>query len=336
MMRALLPLLLALPLGAAAVETIVPSRLGFGGRLLAADGTPVNGVVSITFSLFDQATGGTPVWTETQSLLLTVDGAYGTLLGAVNPLPDTVLLNPGQRFLEIAVNAGEPLSPRLELGASPYATVARHVRGGSVDATSIKLNGLPLATGYQGVRSFSASGTFTVPDGVTRVHVRAWGGGGAGGTIDSDINAPKQAGGGGAGAYAEDILAVTPGATLAITVGAAGTVAGACTGNSGGNTAVAVGGQVLVAAGGGVAGEHAKGATCCPNGALQPRGGAGGTATSAIALDGEPGWDANQGGGPGHNPMSAVYGRGGETVYDPNVGCTPGDPGKPGLVLLAY
>ena len=108
------------------------------------------------------------------------------------------------------------------------------------------------------------------------------------------------------------------------------------TGNSGGNTTVALGTQVLLTAGGGVAGEHAQGATCCANGKAAPKGGAGGTASGAIALAGESGWDANQGGGPGHNPMSPVYGRGGETVYDPNVGCTPGDPGKPGLVLLAY
>ncbi|MBM4381295.1 MAG: hypothetical protein FJ086_18655 [Deltaproteobacteria bacterium] len=334
MTRALLPLLLALPLSAAAVEATVPAKLGFGGRLLASDGTPVNGVVSITFSLFDQATGGTATWSETQSLLLTVDGAYGTLLGTVNPLPDAVLLAPGQRFLEIAVNAGAPLSPRMELGASPFAAVARHVRGGTVDATAITLNGAPLPSGYRGVRSFSTSGTFTVPDGVGRVHVRAWGGGGAGGTIDSV--APKQAGGGGGGAYAEDVLELTAGATLSITVGTGGAVSGACTGNSGGHTSVALGGQVVLSAGGGVAGQHAKGGTCCPNGTLQPRGGAGGTATGAIALDGEPGWDANQGGSPGHNPMSPLYGRGGETVYDPNVGCTPGDAGKPGLVLLAY
>jgi len=336
MTRAILSLLLALPLSAAAVEATVPSKLGFGGRLLATDGTPVNGVVNLTFSLYDVATGGTATWTESQTLLLTYDGAYGTLLGAVNPLPDSVLLAPGQRFLEITVNTDAPLSPRMELGAAPYATVAKHVRGGTVDATAITLNGAPLATGYRSVRSLTSSGTFTVPAGVTRLHVRAWGGGGAGGTIDSDVNAPRPAGGGGAGAYAEDILEVTPNASLTITVGGAGTVTTACTGNSGGNSTVALGSQVLVSAGGGGAGEHAFGATCCQNGKATPKGGAGGAASGAIALEGEAGWDADQGGGAGQNAMSPVFGRGGETVYNPNVGCTPGDPGKPGLVLLAY
>jgi hypothetical protein len=34
--------------------------------------------------------------------------------------------------------------------------------------------------------------------------------------------------------------------------------------------------------------------------------------------------------------MSPVYGRGGETVFNPLIPCTPGDAGKSGLVLVAY
>jgi hypothetical protein len=343
MTRAILCLLLAVPLAASAEEATVPHKLGFTGRLLTAQGEPVTGAVNVTFALYDQAMLGTATWTETQKVAPSYEGVYSTFLGAANPIPDEVLLAPGQRFLEVTVENGPPLSPRLELGAAPYAAVAKHVRGGTVEASEVRadrveagtltVGGSPLSLGYRSVRSFTGNGNFDVPAGITRVHVRAWGGGGAGGTIDSA--ASKPAGGGGAGGYAEDILEVAPGNTVGVTVGVGGN-ASACTASNGTDTTVTVAGQQRLIARGGQGGEHAQGATCCTAGKPTPKGGMGGTATGGIALAGESGWDASEGGGAGLNPMSPVYGRGGETVFNPLIPCTPGDAGKSGLVLVAY
>ena len=331
MMRAILPLLLALPLVASA-QSPVPGRIGFTGRLMSSDGTAVTGRITLTFSLYDVESGGTSTWTDTQNLLLSFEGAYGTYL----EIPESALLAPGTRYLELTVGSEPPLSPRLELGATPYAVVAKHVKGGTVDATSISLNGVPLSMGGGGfttMKSFTSNGTLVVPQGVTRLHVRAWGGGGAGGTVDSA--ASKPGGGGGAGGYAEDILEVVPGNSVTFTVGMGGT-ASACTANNGGDTLVSVQGLQQLIARGGQAGEHPQGATCCTSGKPTPKGGMGGMATGGIALAGENGWDASEGGGAGLNAMSPVFGRGGETVFNPLIPCTPGDSGKSGLVLVAY
>jgi hypothetical protein len=54
----------------------------------------------------------------------------------------------------------------------------------------------------------TGSGTFTVPDGITTLTVEAWGGGGAGGSVDKK----RSAGGGGAGgSYVRSDISVTPG-----------------------------------------------------------------------------------------------------------------------------
>jgi hypothetical protein len=75
--------------------------------------------------------------------------------------------------------------------------------------------------GYsQTTQTFSNSGTFTVPGGVTSLTVEAWGGGGKGGSIVSATNA---VGGGGGGAYAKKTITVVPGEQYTYVVGTGST-----------------------------------------------------------------------------------------------------------------
>ncbi|MFV8322475.1 choice-of-anchor D domain-containing protein [Flavobacterium sp. LS2R12] len=68
----------------------------------------------------------------------------------------------------------------------------------------------------QTTQTYSTSGTFTVPAGVTSLQVEAWGGGGKGGKKTSGNSAY---GGGGGGAYAKKLITVTPGTTYTVSVG---------------------------------------------------------------------------------------------------------------------
>ncbi len=93
------------------------------------------------------------------------------------------------------------------------------------------------ANGYQ---AFTASGTFTVPQTVTKIRVRCIGGGGGGGGGGSALTSggvTAQAGGGGGGAAmcSEAELTVTPGQSIAVTVGQGGNGGngGALNGNAG-------------------------------------------------------------------------------------------------------
>jgi len=147
---------------------------------------------------------------------------------------------------------------------------------------------LPASAGYAGASGqvFTASGTFTIPTGITRVKMTivGGGGGGAGGTT-GDCSGPDNGGGGGGGGGAaiKWLTSLTPGNTLTVTRGAGGGGgATASNGTSGGTSSVASGTETIttVSATGGVGGIY--------NGA----GGAGGAGSSG---------DLNMSGGYGQN-----------------------------------
>jgi hypothetical protein len=78
--------------------------------------------------------------------------------------------------------------------------------------------------------SAGAVQTFTVPAGVTKIAVEAWGGGGTGGsTATSPFLGAVGGGGGGGGGYVKAWFTVTPGSTVNIVVGKGGTAATAAT-----------------------------------------------------------------------------------------------------------
>ncbi|GAB5604178.1 DUF6701 domain-containing protein [Sideroxyarcus sp. TK5] len=91
---------------------------------------------------------------------------------------------------------------------------------------------LAIAAHSQAVTdTYTATGTWTAPAGVTSVDVEAWGGGGGGGGGEGDSS--DGGGGGGGGAYSRTTsITVVPGTTYTVTVGAAGT-AGATNGTGG-------------------------------------------------------------------------------------------------------
>jgi len=112
--------------------------LGYQGRLLRADGTAATGTASVGFGFYGLETGGTALWSETQTLGLS-DGYYSTFLGLVTPLPEGAF-DGGARWLEIRVGS-ETLAPRQRVGAAPHALVAQSVSGGSADVTVLKVAG---------------------------------------------------------------------------------------------------------------------------------------------------------------------------------------------------
>ncbi len=106
----------------------------------------------------------------------------------------------------------------------------------------------------QNFQVFDASGTWTVPSGITKILVEVWGAGGGGGAAGS----PAWGGtGGGGGAYGKGIFSVTPGASFTVTVSTGGT-GGALTGGNGGNGGTSSFGA-LISAGGGTGGSGSAG-----------------------------------------------------------------------------
>src|SRR3954469_22605891 len=83
------------------------------------------------------------------------------------------------------------------------------------------LTALLCVKGWSQTQTFTTSGTYTVPAGVTSITVEVWGGGGAGGGYQTFKN--TFAGGGSGGGYVRTVMSVTAGQTYTVTVGAGGT-----------------------------------------------------------------------------------------------------------------
>jgi len=108
----------------------VPSSIHYQGVLCdPVTGDPVaDGGYNFVFSIYNVATGGTPLWTETQTGVTVDDGYFSVLLGSVNPL-DASDFDGTTRYLGIKVGADSEMTPRQLLASVPYALNAETVDG---------------------------------------------------------------------------------------------------------------------------------------------------------------------------------------------------------------
>ena len=121
-----------------------PGMINYQGKLTDDAGVPVSATVSIVFSIYDVATGGTALWTETQSSVTVQDGIYNVLLGSTNPIPDAVF-DGGDRWLGVTVETDSEMSPRQRIASVGYAINSDMVDGQHAsDLIQSSLGALPL------------------------------------------------------------------------------------------------------------------------------------------------------------------------------------------------
>jgi hypothetical protein len=155
-------------------------------------------------------------------------------------------------------------------------------------------------------QTFTTSGSWQAPAGVTSVTVEAWGAGGAGGGRGSSTG---QSGGGGGGAYASKVITVVPLQTYNYTVGTGGT-GGTGAGPDGGFSQWDVGVDVKAAGGkgGAVTTTQGLGGTVVDSvGTTLYKGGDGGNATALLSGGGGGGAGST---GAGGNALAATAGLG--------------------------
>lgn len=124
----------------------IPQLIRYQGTLVDANNVPLEGSVTLTFRLYDVATGGTAVWSETQTAIPVSRGVFNVLLGSV-----TTLALPFDKdyWLSTQVNTDAEMSPRQQLTSVPYAyrakvaeQLAEQPAGFAVDTTGTLANGL--------------------------------------------------------------------------------------------------------------------------------------------------------------------------------------------------
>jgi len=176
--------------------------------------------------------------------------------------------------------------------------------------------------------TYTTSGTFKVPAGVTSLNVECWGAGGAGGGVSSGLSLFGGGGGGGGGYNNVATFGVTPAAVLSYKVGAGGTGAGGVDGTNGEatnfSTVIANGGA------GGSKGNPSLGSGGLGGVASAGTSFSGGNGGNSVILSGTLTSGAGGGGAGttanGGNANNATAGAG---------GTTGGGPGAGGVLLLS-
>lgn len=107
------------PVYAATADT-----LNFQARLYSSSGNTVtDGSYSIAFTLYDAASSGVSVWTETQSTVQVRNGYFSVELGSVTPFSSSIDWSQ-EKWLTMNVNADGEMSPRIKLTATPYSLLS--------------------------------------------------------------------------------------------------------------------------------------------------------------------------------------------------------------------
>ncbi|MFZ0299519.1 MAG: hypothetical protein WAM13_14310 [Candidatus Sulfotelmatobacter sp.] len=204
----------------------LPRLVRFSGTAKDLNGSPLTGVVGITFALYSEQSGGAPLWLETQNATADSNGHYTALLGSTKPdgLPAELFTTEQARWVGVQVS-GQAEQPRVLLVSAPYALKARDAETiGGLPPSAFVLAG-PVAAG-----SGSGSGTAETASPLTATDVTTTGGttsylpifSGAATIIDSSV---FQTGSGATGKIGVDTT--TPATTL--DVNGAGTIRGTLT-----------------------------------------------------------------------------------------------------------
>jgi hypothetical protein len=108
-----------------ATDAVVPPLVNFGGVLTDLNNKPLTGVTGVTFSLFKEQQGGSPVWMETQNVQPDETGHYTVMLGSTSStgLPSSIFTTGTAHWLGVKVE-GQTEEARVLLVSAPYALKA--------------------------------------------------------------------------------------------------------------------------------------------------------------------------------------------------------------------
>jgi len=154
----------------------IPRTINYQGRASDAAG-PLTGTRQFTLTLYDDATGGNALFTETQGVDFQAGGVFTVVIGAGSPegIPDDIPFDVPY-WLGVRIegfNGGNELSPRYELRSAPYSFRSKHASlAAYADAAafadradSSDRSGIAETSAFadSSRRSFLADSTATIP-----------------------------------------------------------------------------------------------------------------------------------------------------------------------------
>ena len=103
----------------------VPPLINYQGVLTDGEGQPLNGTYAITFTIYNAATGGNRLWTETHSAVHVEEGVFNVQLGGTtrDGVPVEIFNRP-EVWLGVKVGGESEMVPRMRFTSVPYALMS--------------------------------------------------------------------------------------------------------------------------------------------------------------------------------------------------------------------
>ena len=114
-----LTLCLGVLIATTGAEAATPDLMNFQGQL-DTGGVAFDGTANMTFAIYSQANGGSPLWTETHSSVHVSDGLFNVILGSDTALTDATFSG-ADRWLGIKIDSDPEMTPRTRLTSVAYS-----------------------------------------------------------------------------------------------------------------------------------------------------------------------------------------------------------------------
>lgn len=108
---------------ASSASAQVPSLLPVQGYLADDAGVPLSSEVNMVFAIYDVDAGGTPLFTESHTVLVE-GGFFSLVLGDVSALDMTIFQASGDAYVGVSLEGATEMAPRMQLMSVPYAAYA--------------------------------------------------------------------------------------------------------------------------------------------------------------------------------------------------------------------
>lgn len=151
--------LLAVVAGAREMPLAAPPpmvfHLTYQGRLGDAQGNPIaNRTLSVAFSIYEQATGGSAIWAQSHSITTDAQGLFTTLLSIDPPLKEGGVRAINDLWLGVQVDGDPEMTPRQRITGAPYAftlipgaAISGTVGTGDIPPAMVSINNMGTGAG---------------------------------------------------------------------------------------------------------------------------------------------------------------------------------------------
>ncbi|MBN1425676.1 hypothetical protein JXA88_14060 [Candidatus Fermentibacteria bacterium] len=151
----------------------IPHLINYQGKVSDSGGTPVaDGSYSMTFSIYDVASGGTSAWSSGAVNVTVSGGVFSVLLGE-SPQPALSLDFSADYWVETSIE-GDLQSPRARLGSVGYAYMASGLVAGTEIEGSVDSGNLAVISGTNTSTESAARGLYGSASGPTGRGVEGW------------------------------------------------------------------------------------------------------------------------------------------------------------------